>query len=173
MRMTKMVVFLGNPGLQYRKTRHNAAWLFCSHLNLPGLWRPKFHGEFLKDGEMLWLKPQTFMNESGRCVAEACSFFNVTPDRVLVVHDDIETAFGRVSLKKGGGLAGHNGLRSVKQYLGTEDFYRLKLGVGRPQNGMDVSAYVLSAFTDLEAASLDLMFDQAAKLLTDFTGDRR
>lgn len=171
--MNTMVVFLGNPSFQYRKTRHNAAWRFCSYLNLPEPWRTKFHGEFLKEGETVWLKPQTFMNESGQSVSEAASFFNVGPDRILVVHDDIETAFGRVELRQGGGLAGHNGLRSVKQHLGTDSFWRLRLGVGRPQGGMDVSSYVLSCFTESEEAELDSMFEQAKQKLNTFTGADR
>ena len=170
--MNRIVVFLGNPGIQYRKTRHNVAWQLCSFLNLPDQWRAKFHGEFLKDGETVWLKPQTFMNESGQSVSEAASFFNVSPEQILVVHDDIETAFGRVMLRQGGGMAGHNGLRSVKQHLSTDNFYRLRLGVGRPQNNMDVSSFVLSPFSELEEAQLETMFVQAEKLLNTFIGAR-
>ena len=170
--MNRIVVFLGNPGIQYRKTRHNAAWLLCSFLNLSGQWRTKFHGEFLKDGETVWLKPQTFMNLAGQSVSEAASFFNVPAERILVVHDDIETAFGRVMLKQGGGMAGHNGLRSVKQHFSSDNFFRLKLGIGRPQNAMPVSSFVLSPFSQLEENQLDAMFVQAEQLLKTFTGAR-
>ncbi len=113
------------------------------------------------------------MNESGQSVSEAASFFNVSPEQILVVHDDIETAFGRVMLRQGGGMAGHNGLRSVKQHLSTDNFYRLRLGVGRPQNNMDVSSFVLSPFSELEEAQLETMFVQAEKLLNTFIGARK
>ena len=170
--MNRIVVFLGNPGIQYRKTRHNTAWLLCSYLNLSGQWRAKFHGEFLKDGETVWLKPLMFMNLAGQSVSEAASFFNVPPEQILVVHDDIETAFGRVMLRQGGGMAGHNGLRSVKQHLSSDNFFRLKLGIGRPQNAMPVSSFVLSPFSQLEENQLDAMFVQAEQLLKTFTGAR-
>jgi PTH1 family peptidyl-tRNA hydrolase len=170
--MNRIVVFLGNPGIQYRKTRHNVAWLLCDYLNLSGQWRTKFHGEFLKDGETVWLKPQTFMNVSGQSVIEAATFFDVPAERILVVHDDIETAFGRVMLRQGGGMAGHNGLRSVKQHLSSDNFFRLRLGIGRPQNAMQVSSFVLNPFTQLEEAQLDAMFVQAEQLLNTFTGAR-
>jgi len=112
------------------------------------------------------------MNESGQSVVEAASFFNVPAERILVVHDDIESAFGRVMLRQGGGMAGHNGLRSVKQHLSTDNFFRLRLGIGRPQNAMPVSSFVLSPFSELEEAQLDAMFVQAEQLLNTFTGAR-
>jgi len=146
--------------------------LLCDYLNLSGQWRTKFHGEFLKDGETVWLKPQTFMNVSGQSVIEAATFFDVPAERILVVHDDIETAFGRVMLRQGGGMAGHNGLRSVKQHLSSDNFFRLRLGIGRPQNAMQVSSFVLNPFTQLEEAQLDAMFVQAEQLLNTFTGAR-
>ena len=165
--MPKLIVFLGNPGIQYRQTRHNVGWLLCARLTerpgFDGSWQTKFHGLFLKKGNTVLLKPQTFMNESGISVQEASRFFGIKPEDILVVHDDIELDFGTVRTQLGGGMAGHNGLRSVKQHLGTDRFGRLRIGVGRPPAKIQVADYVLGRFSELEEKQLDSVLDNAVE----------
>jgi len=149
-----LVVGLGNPGAQYERTRHNVGWLVVDELasRLDGRWREKFAGRLAEvrlDGlRLALLKPETFMNDSGRSVAAAARFFKVEPESLLVVHDDVDLEAGRLQARTGGGLAGHNGLRSLAQSLGTQDFLRLRIGVGRPGRGdpRSVADYVLSPF---------------------------
>jgi len=157
-----LVAGLGNPGREYERTRHNVGWLVLDELarRHGGSWRSKFSGSLAEtrlDGlRVALLKPETYMNESGRSVAAAARFFKVDPDSLLVVHDDVDLEAGRLQARRGGGLAGHNGLRSLAQDLGTQDFLRLRIGVGRPGRGdpRPVSDWVLSPFApeeDVEA----------------------
>jgi len=153
-----LVVGLGNPGREYERTRHNVGWLVVDELarRLDGRWREKFSGRLAEvrlDGlRLALLKPETFMNDSGRSVAAAARFFKVEPESLLVVHDDVDLEAGRLQARSGGGLAGHNGLRSLAQALGTQDFLRLRIGVGRPGRGdpRSVADYVLSTFATEE-----------------------
>jgi peptidyl-tRNA hydrolase, PTH1 family len=149
-----LVAGLGNPGRRYEGTRHNAGWLVVDELarRHGGSFRLKFNGHLAEvrvDGKRVaFLKPETYMNESGRSLAAATRFFKVDPEALLVVHDDVDLEPGRLQARRGGGLAGHNGLRSIAQALGTQDFLRLRIGVGRPGRGdrRSVSDYVLSSF---------------------------
>jgi PTH1 family peptidyl-tRNA hydrolase len=149
-----LVAGLGNPGREYERTRHNLGWLVLEELarRHGGSWRSKFSGSLAEvrlDGlRLALLKPETYMNESGRSVSAAARFFKVEPERLLVVHDDVDLEPGRLQARAGGGLAGHNGLRSLAQDLGTQDFERLRIGVGRPGRGdpRSVSDWVLSGF---------------------------
>src|SRR5919204_1314158 len=149
-----LVVGLGNPGREYERTRHNAGWLVVDELarRLDGSWRSKFSGKLAEvrvDGKKLaLLKPETFMNDSGRSVGAAARFFKVDPAALVVVHDDVDLEPRRLQARAGGGLAGHNGLRSLAQTLGSQDFLRLRIGVGRPGRGdpRSVADYVLSPF---------------------------
>ncbi len=149
-----LIVGLGNPGRQYEQTRHNLGWLVVDELarRHEGSWRSKFSGSLAEtrlDGSRIaLLKPETYMNESGRAVSAAVRFFKVEPESLLVVHDDVDLEPGRLQVRRGGGLAGHNGLRSLSQHLGTQDFLRLRIGVGRPERGdpRSVSDWVLSGF---------------------------
>lgn len=155
---------LGNPGPQYRNTRHNAGFMFCDSLSLPETWQTKFNGLYIKKGDTVFLKPQTFMNESGNSVQKAAKYFGIDSTDILVVHDDIEQEFGSVKIQRAGGMAGHNGLRSVKQNLSTDDFWRLRIGIGRPQHG-DVASFVLGHFSELEEKMLEDTFVRAADLM--------
>ncbi len=157
-----LVAGLGNPGREYERTRHNLGWLVLDELarRHGGSWRSKFSGSFadVRLGELRLglLKPETFMNESGRAVGEAARFYKVEPERLIVVHDDVDLEPGRLQARAGGGLAGHNGLRSLAQHLGSQEFERLRIGVGRPGRGdpRSVSDWVLSGFApedDVEA----------------------
>ncbi|MGH3001233.1 MAG: aminoacyl-tRNA hydrolase [Gaiellaceae bacterium] len=149
-----LVVGLGNPGREYENNRHNVGRLVTDELarRHGGSWRGKFHGrlaEIRVDGhKVALLAPETFMNESGRSVAAAAAFFKVEPDTVLVVHDEGDLDVGRLQARLGGGLAGHNGLRSIAKHLSTTDFLRLRVGVGRPGRGdpRELADYVLSNF---------------------------
>jgi PTH1 family peptidyl-tRNA hydrolase len=156
-----LVAGLGNPGRDYADTRHNVGFMVADELvrRHGGSWRAKFSGDLAEmrlDGlRLALLKPQTYMNESGRSVGSAVRFFKVEPEALLVVHDEVDLEPGRLQARLGGGLAGHNGLRSVAQQLGTGDFGRLRIGVGRPERGdpRPVADFVLSPFApevDLE-----------------------
>jgi peptidyl-tRNA hydrolase, PTH1 family len=156
------VAGLGNPGREYERTRHNVGWLVVDELagRHGGSFRSKFSGQLaevrVSDQKLALLKPETYMNESGRSIAAARRFFKVDPEALLVVHDDVDLDAERLQARLGGGLAGHNGLRSIAQALGTNEFLRLRIGVGRPGRGdrRSVSDYVLSSFdpeTDVDA----------------------
>ena len=149
-----LVAGLGNPGREYERTRHNVGWLVADELarRHGGSFRSKFSGRLaearLADLRLALLKPETYMNESGRSVGAAARFYKAPPERTLLVHDDVDLEEGRLQARLGGGLAGHNGLRSIAQHLGTNDFLRLRIGVGRPGRGdpRSVADYVLSPF---------------------------
>jgi peptidyl-tRNA hydrolase, PTH1 family len=149
-----LVAGLGNPGREYARNRHNVGWMVVDELarRHDGTWRAKFNGrvaEIRIDGHRVaLLKPETYMNESGRSVQAAMKFFKLDPDAVLVVHDEGDFDLGRLQARMGGGLAGHNGLRSISQQLGTPDFMRLRVGVGRPERGdpRPLADFVLSDF---------------------------
>jgi PTH1 family peptidyl-tRNA hydrolase len=149
-----LVVGLGNPGHEHERDRHNVGWLVADELarRMDGRWRAKFSGRLaevrLDSLRLALLEPETFMNDSGRSVAAATRFFKAEPESLLVVHDDVDLEPGRLQARAGGGLAGHNGLRSLAQALGTQEFLRLRIGVGRPGRGdpRSVADYVLSPF---------------------------
>jgi PTH1 family peptidyl-tRNA hydrolase len=155
-----LVVGLGNPGREYARNRHNVGWMVVDELarRHGGSWRGKFSGQLAEirlDGHKLaLLKPETYMNESGRAVGAAMRFFKLDPDAVLVVHDEGDFELGRLQLRLGGGSAGHNGLRSIAQHLKTDDFMRLRVGVGRPERGdpRPLADFVLSDFAPHEDA---------------------
>ena len=149
-----LVAGLGNPGREYAGNRHNVGWMVVDELarRHGGSWRSKFNGQLAEirvDGHKLaLLKPETFMNDSGRPVQAAAAFFKLEPDAVLVVHDEGDFDLGRLQARLGGGLAGHNGLRSIAQHLGTPDFMRIRVGVGRPERGdpRPLADFLLSDF---------------------------
>jgi PTH1 family peptidyl-tRNA hydrolase len=149
-----LVVGLGNPGREHARNRHNVGHLVADELarRHGGSWKSKFSGQLAEirlDGhKVALLKPETYMNESGRAVSGATRFYKLEPGEVLVVHDEGDFELGRLELKVGGGLAGHNGLRSIAQHLKTPDFLRLRIGVGRPERGdpRPLADYVLSNF---------------------------
>ena len=149
-----LVAGLGNPGREHARDRPNAGWMVADELarRHGGSFRSKFSGRLaeirLGDARLALLEPETYMNESGSSIAAAARFFKVAPQGVLVVHDDVDLDVGRLQARLGGGLAGHNGLRSIAAALGTKDFLRLRIGVGRPARGdrRPVADYVLSSF---------------------------
>jgi PTH1 family peptidyl-tRNA hydrolase len=172
-----LVAGLGNPGREYERTRHNVGWLVLEELarRHDGSWRSKFSGSLAEvrlDGLRLGLlKPETYMNESGRSVGAAARFFKVEPERLLVVHDDVDLEPGRLQARAGGGLAGHNGLRSLAQHLGSQEFERLRIGVGRPGRGdpRSVSDWVLSGFAPEDNA--EALVSRAADAVESIAAD--
>jgi PTH1 family peptidyl-tRNA hydrolase len=196
--MIRLAVFLGNPGAEYERNRHNAGRLLARELPFYGelSWTKKFKGlyafkDFLR-GEAAaslapvprihLLQPETYMNLSGESVFAAAAFYKIKPEEIIVVHDELELSPGTVSFKKGGGLGGHNGLRSIKQCFGTADFWRLRIGVGRPpgrkpgEGGRpvqgareggpdDIARWVLSGFSAAEEPALDAALKAAAAAL--------
>jgi len=155
-----LVVGLGNPGREYERNRHNVGFMVAEELarRHGGSWRGKFSGRLaeirIDDHRVGVLKPETYMNESGRSVSAAARFFKLEPDAILVVHDESDLEPGRLQARRGGGLAGHNGLRSVAGSLGTPEFLRLRVGVGRPGRGdrRPLADFVLSDFEPHEDA---------------------
>lgn len=168
--MIELVVFLGNPGRQYSGTRHNFAR--CLIDALPEIkelsWREKFSGMIAERpdgaGVCRFLLPGTYMNESGKSVYAASDFFKVRPGNLLVVHDDLELPFGSFAWRAGGGLGGHNGLKSIRDSLGTPEFLRLRLGIGRPFRGT-VHSWVLGRFSPDEEVVIPLILDSASESL--------
>jgi PTH1 family peptidyl-tRNA hydrolase len=168
-----LVAGLGNPGREYADTRHNVGFMVADELarRHGASFRSKFSGEVADlrlDGRVALLKPNTFMNESGRSVGAAVRYFKVPPEALLVVHDEVDLEPGRLQARLGGGLAGHNGLRSVAQHLHTSDFLRLRVGVGRPERGdrRPVADFVLSPFApELDVQSLVARAADAVELV--------
>jgi PTH1 family peptidyl-tRNA hydrolase len=171
--MIELVAFLGNHGKEYSRNRHNAGFLLAEKLktNSPLKWQKKFKGFYaVFEGRIHFIKPLTFMNLSGESVSQAASFFKIKTDAVIVVHDELELPLGVVSLKFGGGLGGHNGIRSMKASLGSADFWRIRIGIGRPASNSEserVIDWVLSDFSSGEIEILDKVLEAAAGLLVD------
>lgn len=167
-----LVVGLGNPGREYAAHRHNVGFMAIDELASRAradAFREKFSGAWtkveLEREPAILLQPMTFMNESGRSVQPAAAFFKAEPSEILVVHDELDLPFGEVRLKMGGGHAGHNGLRSIMAALGTGDFGRVRIGIGRPPPGFrgEVADYVLSSFDGAERALLPESLKQAVE----------
>ena len=172
-----LVAGLGNPGREYAQTRHNVGWMVVDELarRHRGSWRSKFAGQLAEvrvdDLRLALVKPETFMNESGRSIGAAARFFKVDAGLLLVVHDDVDLAEGRLQARLGGGLAGHNGLRSIAQALGSQEFLRLRIGVGRPGRGdrRSVADYVLAGFDP--TVDVEALVSRAADAVEAMAGD--
>ena len=168
--MIKLIVALGNPGAEYELTRHNIGWLLfsCFGPTENAMWKTKFKGEYTDasiGGEKVYfLKPMTYMNLSGESIQPLCAFFKIQPEEVLVVHDEVDLPFGQIQFKKGGGFAGHNGLKSTAQMLGTPNFHRLRIGIGRPVHG-SMSSWVLGKFPAEQDTELGVVLDKSAEAL--------
>ena len=161
----KLIVGLGNPGPKYLWTRHNAGFIvldrFASLAGIP-VTRKSFSGLYgegeFKANRLFLLKPQTYMNLSGRSVAEALRFHKLATADLIVIHDELDIPFGQIKLKTGGGHGGHNGLRSLHQELGTGDYHRLRIGIGKPLHG-NMADYVLTNFGKNEMNELPRVVD--------------
>ena len=169
----KLICGLGNPGAEHVGDRHNAGYLVLDRLGARlgiALETAKFQGRLgagrIGTERVLLLKPETYMNLSGESVAAAARFYKVEAAEVLVVHDELDLAFGRLQLKSGGGTAGHNGLRSILACLGDEGFARLRMGVGKPEGKERTVGHVLSGFSKEERALLPELLERAAEAAT-------
>ena len=164
-----LLVGLGNPGPKYQRNRHNIGFLAVDAIvrrHRFSAWRRKFQGELcegLLDGvKVLVLEPRTYMNESGRSVGEAVRFYGFLPDEVVVFHDELDLPAGKLRAKLGGGVAGHNGLRSIARHIGP-DFHRVRLGIGHPGEKERVTGHVLGDFAKADAAWLEPLLDAIAE----------
>ena len=165
-----LVVGLGNPGPNYAKTRHNLGFVVADLLAERIGSKFKVHkssGAEVVTGRIgsrpiVLAKPRTYMNESGRQVGPLAKFYSVPPADIVVVHDELDIEFGRIRLKFGGGVAGHNGVRSVSVALGSKDFQRVRIGIGRPPGRKDPASFVLENFTVAERAEVPVLCEQAA-----------
>lgn len=165
-----LVVGLGNPGPNYAKTRHNVGFMVADILAGrlgDGFKVHKKSGAEVATGRLagrsvVLAKPRVYMNESGRQVGPLAKFYSVSPADIVVIHDELDIDFGRIRLKRGGGEGGHNGLRSVASALGTNDFQRVRIGIGRPPGRQDPAAYVLQPFSTGERDEVPTICEQAA-----------
>ena len=171
--MDRLIIGLGNPGAKYHHSKHNIGWDVFEELSFSNelKWTEKFKGHYSvynSGGDKIYfLKPQTFMNLSGESVAPLMSFFKIQLENILVVHDELDLPFGTIAFKKGGGLAGHNGLKSITAHLSSQDFKRVRIGIGRPVHG-DVSNWVLSGFSGEDKDFFRGYLQEGAKALEEY-----
>ena len=164
-----LIVGLGNPGRDYEETRHNAGFWFCARL--AQTWgavlapESRFHGIVGRSPRNIWmLLPQTFMNRSGQAVGALARFHRIAPAEILVVHDELDISPGQLRLKFGGGMGGHNGLKDITSHLGTQDYWRLRIGIGHPGDRSEVVNYVLKPPRREERAEIDAAIERAIDL---------
>ena len=166
----KIIVGLGNPGISYRMTRHNIGFLAVDRLakvNRTSIRTKRFKSLFgtgwIDSQQVILLKPMTFMNRSGEAVRGVADFFGLTIEDLVVLHDDLDLPFGRLRFKQRGGDGGHQGVRSIIERMGGNNFLRLKIGIGRPPQRMDPADYVLETFDKDEQSQLDQILSEAAE----------
>lgn len=172
----KAIIGLGNPGVEYAESRHNVGFVALDGL-VEGLnvgFRAKYQG-LMAEGQILgervlFLKPQTYMNLSGRSVRELLNFYKLSGEDCLVLHDDLDLPLGKMRLRTQGSAGGHNGIRSIITELGTEMFWRLKIGVNRPPDQWDTARYVLSPFFPKELTELEEVLDRVEKAVILWVG---
>ncbi|MHA3786225.1 aminoacyl-tRNA hydrolase [Mycoplasma sp. Z244C] len=166
----KLIVGLGNPGEQYKFTRHNAGFLtidkICQKLQIE-LNKSKFNGVYAKVDDLIIAKPLTYMNDSGSFVAAICNFFKISPDDVMVIHDEKDYPLGKSTIKVGGSGGSHNGVISIIQQLGSQDFKRLKIGITTPHHSA-LRDFVLGRFTQEQMEVLEPILDNAANAAISF-----
>lgn len=168
----KLIVGLGNPGKEYAGTRHNAGFQWVDRLagilNITLKPEIRFHGLYAhvnqKNSDLWLLEPQTYMNASGRSVVALCQFYKIQTDEMIVIHDELDLPPGSAKLKKGGGLGGHNGLKDIAAKLGTQDFWRLRIGVGHPGDRDAVVGYVLHPPRKEEAQLIDEAIERSLEV---------
>ena len=173
----KIIAGLGNPGKKYDGTKHNTGFMALDHYlqeNKLILEREKFEGKYTKQKivgtDVILLEPQTFMNDSGRSVAQFAHFFKVDPQDILIIHDDMDMPLGKIRIRANGKSGGHNGIKSIIRDLGTNDFNRLKIGIRHPNNVTEASvvSWVLSQFNTEQKKLMDEAFSTASEVITDF-----
>ena len=173
----KIIAGLGNPGKKYDGTKHNTGFMALDYYlrkNSLTLEREKFEGKYTKQkiagADVILLEPQTFMNDSGRSVAQFARFFKVNPQEILIIHDDMDMPLGKIRIRANGKSGGHNGIKSIIRDLGTNDFNRLKIGIRHPDNVTEASvvSWVLSQFNTEQKTLMDEAFTTASEVITDF-----
>ncbi|MCA2225748.1 MULTISPECIES: aminoacyl-tRNA hydrolase [Nonomuraea] len=163
-----LIVGLGNPGAEYAGNRHNAGFMVLDELAARAGGRFKAHrsrAEVLESSRAVLAKPLTYMNLSGGPLKALSDFYKLGPDRLIVVHDELDVPYGALRAKLGGGDNGHNGLKSITKVLGTRDYLRVRFGIGRPPGRMDPAAYVLKDFATAERKDLAFLVDRAADVV--------
>ena len=167
-----LIVGLGNPGERYAKNRHNIGFMvvdrLIDRLRPTSISKAAFKGELYKSADILLLKPQTFMNLSGQSVVAVKNFYKIDNDNIIVIHDDLDLGLGALRFKRGGSSGGHNGLKSLDQYIGS-DYVRVRFGIGRPANKEEVVKYVLSDFTPKELECIEPAIERAADASLELT----
>ena len=168
----KIIVGLGNPGIPYRMTRHNIGFQVVDRLaklnHIPirtKRFKSLYGTGWIDSQQVVLAKPRTFMNRSGEAVKRAADFFHLRIEDLIVVHDDLDLPFGRLRFKQRGGDGGHQGVRSIIEMMGGNNFLRLKVGIGRPPQGMDPAEYVLDTFDKVMQSHLDQILSRAAESL--------
>ena len=163
----KLIVGLGNPGPTYEQNRHNIGFLVIDNLikkfSANDISNKKFFGNLYKHKDILFLKPATFMNLSGKSVQAVANFYKINSKDILVIHDDIDLPFGAIKIKRGGGHGGHNGLKSIDSLI-SKEYNRLRIGVGKPEHKSQVASYVLSDFEQNEQKNLPKLIDYASEV---------
>ena len=159
-----LIVGLGNPDSKYKNNRHNVGFMVIDSIigdhNLTSINKSSFKGELFKSKNILFLKPHTYMNLSGDSVRAVCDYYK--PDKIIVIHDDLDLPFGTLRYKIGGGNGGHNGLKSIDACIG-KDYYRVRIGIGKPKNKGDVANFVLSDFPKADKENLEKIINISAK----------
>ena len=167
-----LVVGLGNPGPKYEQTRHNIGFMALDHFAekegfsfTDSKWEAKVAKIHMAKSQVVFVKPETFMNNSGRAVGKICSYYKIVPEDVIVIQDDLDLEFGRLKLVVDRGAGGHNGILSIIQHLGVKHFSRIRAGIGRPatDSGMPVSNFVLAKFTRSEESTRDMLLTSIAE----------
>ncbi|MGB9629921.1 MAG: aminoacyl-tRNA hydrolase [Thermodesulfobacteriota bacterium] len=166
----KIIFGLGNPGIRYRKTRHNIGFHIVDrlaemyHIQISSKRFKSLYGKgWIEAEEVVLAKPMTYMNQSGEAVREALDFFHLSPEDLIIIHDDLDLPFGRLRFKRKGGDGGHQGVRSIIESLNKNNFLRLKIGIGRPPEGKEASEYVLSPFDEIEQSKLREVISKGAE----------
>lgn len=166
----KCIIGLGNPGKKYEKTRHNIGFIVLDELSRQhafsfdkNKFKCEYHIDFIQDQKVLFIKPQTFMNLSGEGVRPLLDYYNVDYENALVIYDDLDLPTGKIRLREKGGHGGHNGIRSLIEHLGTKEFKRLRIGIGRPVDATPIVNYVLKPFSKHEEKEVSFAIDASVK----------
>ncbi|TFB21036.1 aminoacyl-tRNA hydrolase [Filobacillus milosensis] len=171
----KCIVGLGNPGFKYRKTRHNIGFMVVDHIASDHGWKLSKSGfeshytvEHLNGEKIILIKPQTYMNLSGQAVKKVMDYYDLEPEDVVVIYDDLDLPTGKIRLRQKGGHGGHNGIRSIIEQIGTKEFNRIRFGIGRPENDLPVVDYVLGKFPKATRKEVDVAIERSSHAVEDW-----
>lgn len=167
----KLIIGLGNPGKEYENTRHNIGFMVLDNYLKSGTWQKKYNAlyttEIINNEKVMFIKPTTFMNLSGNSVIEFVNFYKIEPQDILVIHDDLDLPFGKIRIKVSSSAGGHNGIKSIIERLGTNNFARLKIGISHNTNG-DTKDFVLGKFSKEQQEKLDKLYPLTNKIIEAF-----